>query len=661
MADYERDENLKLWQDLTSDRIPLEDIREAVYIDSREIFQDHTAFMPEETDNRFYIYLNNTHDDDITDFLGTAKYLEELWAETRSPWYYPQDRNLHYDTPDYGDITEYCKSYDGKKLKDRYALQATRALFASRRYAECIEYTDSAFAGFPDTNLMKRMARRYAAGCHVRLGDRQKADSLFAMTGDVWSISKENAVELMAALNPDAPQLMDYIRSNTSDTLMMKKLIPIAERLLKENRIRHKGDWNFLLAYVYNESHNRSSAARTKIYRAISQQFSSEELRDMARSYKMKLDAQAGNRQNLLSDLKWIESRIDPVDRTSDKWIRICRNVIYADWVPRLWKEKDHSTAILLCSYADNLDTAERYYNQSDYTNGRSPVKSITINDIRNSEKHINDLDYGCLSFQLMGSLSSARLSSAYKQIMRDNPLYNFLRHRARTDSDYYNELTGTLALREENYPRAIAYLSKVSEHYLKTMNIDKEGYLSRDPFKPYRSRWSSHGDSKWEYEHSTIRNHYESRCDAKLTFARAMQKYRHEMRFAATPDERGLARLMYAIGRRNSFEECWALTQYWRGEHCGKFEPMLQYWENEFKDKHYGFLYDYNTTVGHKATEKLYEDEKAASLAMLASDEAKAKAHYILGNLPTVVRKYGNTTSAQIIKTSCDNWESWL
>lgn len=132
-------------------------------------------------------------------------------------------------------------------------------------------------------------------------------------------------------------------------------------------------------------------------------------------------------------------------------------------------------------------------------------------------------------------------------------------------------------------------------------------------------------------------------------------------MMYGHTSDERGLSRMMYAIGRRNSFEECWALTQYWRGGCTGIFEPDLQYRGDDFAQKCYAFLYDYEETIGHKTTEKIYDEELKASFAMLETDEAKAKAHFILNNLKTVVKHYGDTSIGKCVKTSCDNWQSWL
>lgn len=670
MADYEREENLKLWQSLISERIPLADIEDVVYHSTVSTFSYYTEYKPEESNNLFYIYLNNSHDNEIIDFLVAAKKIEGSWEIIRSPWHYPRSRDHNYlydETGDFSDLIDFCKKYTGKRLKDRYALQVTRALFASRQYMDCIIYSDSAFIDFPDNNLMKRMAQRYAAGCWNRLGNLERANSLFAQAGDVFSLSTEDPLDYMIRRNPDAPQLIDYIRSHASDTLFMRKVYPKARRLVEKNKVKYPGDWSFILAYIDKEFNQRNTAARKHIVKAMEQKFSSEELKELAHAYRMKLDGHAGYTANLLSDLKWMECMTDVLNRDAKEWIRRCQNIIYVDWIPRLWKNKDYSTAILLCAYADNLDPYRQWYEtwqmDCDVFCESAPYN---IAEMRESEYCINPMDYACLSFQMMGSLSSAQLASAYTCILYNTPLYNFLRRKARTDKDYYYELIGTLALREENYARAEKYLSKVNEHYLKTMNIDKCRYLYRDPFNTYPSRWTAfqpdyEGAETLEWENSTRQHTYKSYPDAKLKFARKMQEYKQQMVYGRTSDERGFARLMYSIGRRNSFEECWALTQYWRGKCVVIFEPDLQYWEDNFAKKNYDFLYDYEKTVGHKVTEKKYNDDIKAALAMLTTDEAKAKANYILNNLKTIIKYYGGTSTAQYIKTSCDNWKSWL
>ena len=478
------------------------------------------------------------------------------------------------------------------------------------------------------------MAGRYVAGCWRRLGDDVRADSLFALAGDVWSLSSDSAVFYMAERFPNTPQLIEYIRHRGNDTVFMRKMEPIVKRVLKRSNIANKGDWYYLLAYIDNEYRVNPSAARACVYSSLQQKFSLDELRDLARAYKMKLDARAGNSRSLVDDLKWIEGKIGVLDENAYEWKRRICNIIYADWVPRLWKNRDYSTAILLCAYADDI----------------YPYSGPSV--------------YGSLSFQLMGSMSSAQLAAAYGNMQASTPLYDFLKRKARTDSDYYNEVIGTLALREGDYVRAERYLSLVSEDYQKTMNIYKDGYLSRDPFTPYTSRWSVvyyDENQHWEYDMQAARHIGRPKLNAKLEFARRMLFYKDTMLQSVTADERGQARLMYAIGRRNSFEECWALTQYWRGDYIGIFYPALQYWDDDFAERKYAFLYDYSHSDEYKKIESEYDSELTAALAMLTSDEARAKAEYLFGNVKTVVKYYGNTSTAKYIKTSCDNWESWL
>ena len=664
MAAYDRDENLRLWQLLTSETIPPDDIEEAVYHDSLDRFYDRIGTGTGDSDNLFYTYLNNAGDMEIVEFLALAKRLEEGWAEIRSPWYYPADRNFMHsprETGDFSRVIERLRGYSGKRLRDRYSLQIARALFASRRYADCIEYTDSAFADIPDDNLMKRMAQRYAAGCWSRLGETSRADSVFARAGDIWSLRADDPVEYMARHNPGARQLIDYIRCNAADTSFMRRIIPIAQRVLRDKRVTNKGDWNFAISYAVNTYDHDARAARKYICRALRESFSSVELSDIARAYRMKLDGLTGRSDNLLADLKWIEGKTDILRPDAETWIRRIRNIIYADWIPGLWKRKDYSVAIMLCAYADNIEHSEGRIPARRYISRKfshNPCESLTVAEIRDSEVFDNDIDYGCLSFQLMGSLSSSELASVYAGMAARSLLFDFLRRKIRTDRDYYYELIGTLALREEKYARAVRYLSKVSDHYLLTMNIDKGGYLSRDPFSPYGSRRINDGDPDGWEDVAAAPHKPASHCRAKLEFARRMQEYQYKKRFSSSADQRGLARLMYAIGRRNSFEECWALTQYWRGW-VGIFEPSLQYWDDGFYKDHYDFLYDYYDTW--RSTEEIYQTEIDASLAMLSSDEARAKAEYILGNLATVVRRYGDTTTARHVRASCDRWSSWL
>lgn len=626
MSDYDREENLRLWQSLTSERIPLEDIEEAVYRDSYERFTHIIENSSEKTTNKFYAYLINTGNSQIISFLDLAKRTEKEWRKASSPWYYPSRESYDYtDDPDFLDcVVDECKDYEGELLRDRYGLQGVRALFASRRYADCIEFYDSYFADIPSDNLMKRMAQRYVAGCMSRLGDKMRADTIFAKAGDIWSLSRFNPLGFMVEINPDAPQIMDYIRSK-ADTATVTAAAVYADRLLRNNLVKNRGDWELVIAFFNNEYKGNPYSARAAIYKAMNQSFSSEELKNLARAYKMRLDARTSDLSCLLADLKWAETLADPIVPGAYEWVERVRNIIYVDCIPNLWNKRDYATALLLAGYADAL--------------------------------HPETSDYGSLFFQMMGSLSSSQLAAAYEKMKSHTPLYDFLRRNIRQDSDFYIELIGTLALREENYEQAVRYLSRVTIGYQTSMNLFTDGWLNKDPFIAYPSRWNKAVNFGWEWPVTDCKTN--SRIDYKLNFANRMMKLKKDMQSAPTADQRGIARLWYAIGRRNSFEECWSLTQYWRG-YVDNFEPGMLY--DERSDCHlYDFLFDYHFTIGHEKTEFIYDKEKEAALAMLQSDEAKAEAQYILGNLKTIIKLYPKTRTAQNVKTSCDNWRTWL
>lgn len=664
LCDFDKQENLRLWQKLTSEKIPLKDIEQAIYKDSKEkvVCDIFYGYRQVGTKNLFYIYLRNTNDSELINFLLAAKDLEERRKEINSPWYYPSSRSYDTETGDFQYIIDICNRYKGDRIKDRYALQTIRALFASHQYDKCIRYFEEAFQGFPDSNLFKRMAMGYVAGCWSRLGNVNRANEYFAMSDDFYSIKSDNSVAFMAEYNPDSPKLMSHIQTCASDSAKFCAIKPVVENVLRNKRAKNLGDWAFALAYMYGEYYSDYHKASQYIHKALYHKFSSDDLYDHAYAYRIKVDAENGDYSSLLADIRWFESKIDMFSSDAKEWNRMMQNIIYSSLIPELWNKKDYATAILLCGYADNLFYTKQYHNEI----GRRgftwtwKYKSQTLDEIRKSEQFRNHLDYRSLSFQLMGSLSSEQLIIAKHKIVNGNTLFAHLKKYARTDSDYFNELIGTLALREENYQRAIGYFATVSEEYYQTMNIYKEGCLDRDPFYAYPNRWIKSDYGEWEAR--TTRKPLPNLQMTKYKFAKRMLELQNQISSGKTANERGLARLKYAIGRRNSFEECWALTQYWRGEYIGLFEPSLNYGSDNSPIKNYdNILYDYKKTIGHEKTEEIYKNEVKKALAMLQTDEHKAEAEYILGNLATIVKHYANTTYARCIKTSCDNWQEWL
>ena len=132
----ERQSNCILWQELTSKDIPLKDIEQVVYKYTLNQMHELSAVQ---SDNMFAEWIKK--DNEIYDFLVLAKMCENTRSLMLDPWYYPSKNDGTYLS--LMDIEERAKTYDGEFLKDRYVLQAIRAMFSNKRYQECIDYWQS--------------------------------------------------------------------------------------------------------------------------------------------------------------------------------------------------------------------------------------------------------------------------------------------------------------------------------------------------------------------------------------------------------------------------------------------------------------------------------------------------------------------------------------
>lgn len=622
-AGRQKNENIALWQSSVLDAYSPEEVEEVVYGMSAEEFAycsngDIRSFCGEVG----HVYEQRT-------LLLLAKELSEFRTSHRDRWYYPLHRSQPNQTTDYDGFIARALAYKGSRYADRYALQAVRAAFAGHRNEYCIHLYDSLFNRFLNDNLFKRMARGYAAGAMARMGRRHEANEIFAQLGDVASVADTNAVEFVALRNPDAPDVMDRILDNAANCDRYgtrRDYGPTAAKVLAQGNASYPGDYEFVLAESeYN--HGRHAEAAARMARAMGLPFSSGDLRNHARAFNMKMKAMQGNRTALEEDVRWMAN----MHRSENGrvWQRMWQNIVYMHWVPVLWQAGAYEEAILFAADADYRD---------------------------------NSSPYASLTFQLMGSLDSHRLEQAYDRILSSqNPLWVHLRTHLRTDRDYWYELVGTLALREEDYGRAARFLGQVGEGYLNSMNIYTDGYLERNFFTPYPERGNPSSLYRGYYDFSVSREPGEDHADAKYRFALEMAKLQHTAQYGENPDRRALAALTYAIGRRNSFEECWALTQYWRGS-TRTFHPQLDDSNDDFSEaEYYPWLYDYCRNEGWTATRERYLSDIEQAMAALTTDDARARALVMLNRYVTAASRYGDTPTAARLRRCCDNIGDWL
>ena len=143
---------------------------------------------------------------------------------------------------------------------------------------------------------------------------------------------------------------------------------------------------------------------------------------------------------------------------------------------------------------------------------------------------------------------------------------------------------------------------------------------------------------------------------DAKLNFAKEMLRLQRMME-SGNPDERGMARIRFALARYNSFNDCWALTQYWNGDanQCN-YRPFYWLWDGEYKELDY--LIELN---GQIPDQKWVDIQIKIGMNELKSHEALAEAQFLMGNYQMVAKKYPNSSVGRYLSTHCDSWDDWL
>ncbi len=619
-------ENIRLWQSQTSQKISAADIREVVYGDTdpdvwhdywTDVLEWHLSGYSERTDNTFLNYLNNAGDDEAANCLMLAKHVARLRADRNSPWYYPaskKDVKSGFDP-----VIATIERYQGKRFYNRYSLQLVRALFASARYDECIAAFNSRFGGVSDNDLMKSMARDYAAGAACRLGNKELAADYFAAVGDIASLkryimSEDSAFDVSVRTCPDSSKLMQFIERKINgidqlyidSTFVRTKILPAARRVLSGKKTRNKALWHYIAAVCEGQFNGNVAAAYWHIRRASAPQ--SAVSNDNIRAYRMLLEARMGMETNLLSDLRWLEGKI--TDLTSPDyryWRRVMEHIVLGHLVPHFAGKGDMITAIQMANYGENM-----------------PGKDM-------------ETIYSNTFFVFMQNQAPETIEQYIASLSSQEPLHRFLNAGGYTDRNYLLDLAGTLYIRHRDYANAVRVLAKVAPSYQNRLNVARREYLNRNPFL-YQA------EGRYTVSKDNLPN-------KKLYFAREMLRLENEFNSSEDNNRRGLARLKYAIGLDNSFNGCWALTSY----HLGDWVVA----ENEDFER---FYTPENTQDYARA--KATSDSKAMiaqALGEITGAESAAQAHYMLYNYRTVAQRYPGTKIGRMMAAQCDAWSDWV
>lgn len=646
-----KETNCRHWQSLTHRDIPLEDIEYVVYTMPLAEYEAFYAMAVYYEDNAFAQWIKR-NDPEIMDFLLLAKRNEHMRFQYSSKWYYP---TMKVGGPvSLEEIVEQSLGSQSVRLRDRYLLQAVRALTTLKRYDECLELWDREISLLPKDNFMRRLCYEYIAGAYYHTGDVERAMLMFASYGDTGSmyyIAKQQDMDLttvdiirysylsgapLSKFSRDIRKMIvdaetfPVVYEFGDKPVVTDEILAIRDLAIEAGgnpNCADRAQWLYIAAYIYMQQGNyaQAKALLSRAEKAPASDYMKESIKVLG----IYLDAltatyNAAYEERLFEQIKWFEERVRLDFNSNDYdyyiWHDFSENYWYSSMTrilsytvaPRYLEKGNPARALQLMNFADYLPykyvTSIDYYVDNDYGYWWT---SSNIEEYRRERGTFNRIDYSTWFFNTINKQTPDAAIAYVERAL--NPISEFDRYLndvGYTSPDFLYDIVGTLCLRHMRYQEAERYFSLVSLDYQYMLNV----MLKRDPFDAL----CPEGDRI---------------LDFRYRFATTMASL--ERGIEATTDQNRRASLLvkFGIGMGNSVTTCWPLTYY--GRNCN----------DDWRDDSVALA------LHNRAIISINE-----ALSAFTDDELKAEALYALGRHYTVVSSYGYTKKAEFVRRHCDN-----
>ncbi len=647
-----KETNCRHWQSLTHRDIPLEDIEYVVYTMPLAEYEAFYAMAVYYEDNAFAQWIKR-NDPEIMDFLLLAKRNEHMRFQYSSKWYYP---TMKVGGPvSLEEIVEQSLASQSVRLRDRYLLQAVRALTTLKRYDECLELWDREISLLPKDNFMRRLCYEYIAGAYYHTGDVERAMLMFASYGDTGSmyyIAKQQDMDLttvdiirysylsgapLSKFSRDIRKMIvnaetfPVVYEFGDKPVVTDEIVAIRDLAIEAGgnpNCADRAQWLYIAAYIYMQQGNytQAKALLSKAEKAPASDYMKESVKVLS----IYLDAltatyNAAYEERLFEQIKWFEEKVH-LDFNSDDydycmWHDFSENYWYSSMTrilsytvaPRYLEMGNPARALQLMNFADYLPykyvTSIDYYVDNDYGYWWT---SSNIEVYRRERGTFNRIDYSTWFFNTINKQTPDAAIAYVERAL--NPISEFDRYLndvGYTSPDFLYDIVGTLCLRHMRYQEAERYFSLVSLDYQYMLNV----MLNRDPFDAL----CPEGDRI---------------LDFRYRFATTMASLERGIEATTDINRRASLLVKFGIGMGNSVTTCWPLTYYgsscnddWRGDSVA-------------------------LALHNRAIISINE-----ALSAFTDDELKAEALYTLGRHYTVVSSYGYTKKAEFVRRHCDNF----
>lgn len=673
------DENCKEWQKLTSETIPLDHIYKVVYEMSLEDIEKIYYNKKSQYVNRFLDWVVK-NDDEILEFLYLAKYNENVRLKKASPWYYPAANDEIGQSLQW--VADFSLANETTYLRDRYLLQAMRALFTLQKYQECIKLWDEEASKLPEDNLMRQLMEQYAVGANVHVKRSENDIVYFANIGDIESVlycanrageklSRIDALTLICQFAPNSPSIPkflqecvrawepdgrmynvgnDYVLSEFTPNDDFYKLFYLCYEMTNNSLVENPAIWHYTYAFL-NDILGNLELATMALARAEEAQ-SDEYLAESIKVMRIYLDAKTSTyddayEQKLYAQLQWLDQKISnnitPAVEyfTADGyrlisfesyyyWNDMLRRILLSEVCPRMIESGKTTRALQLANMADNwllkLVDKQSCWNYNNEL-GKWEVNYIALQSYRYSRSMWNAYDYRNHFFELIDAVDLHAALDYNNNLKSPQTEFDlFLNSRSYTDENYLNDIIGTKYLRCQEYELAMEYLGKVSYSYAQHLNV----YLDVNPFYnsmsyTYPSGWRSFYGTSFKYD-----------------FAADMCRLESKIVKETDKDRQAKLLLDYASAIKESFGASWPITQYYKG---------TSFYGQVCKKR--DWRYDEYT----KSAMAYVQDLVSAACDLFTDVDKAAQVQYNYGNFWTVATKYPSTRYAKTVKGYCDVW----
>lgn len=640
-----RKENLRLWQELSSPRIPQADIDSVVYSwDMSRLAQLAKAAKDSKAaekaidvlcKNAFAKWIVDHKDSEAAQYLLLAKDCERVMKSQNSLWYYYVEGD-EQTTLLAGKARKDAASYKGTRLADRYALLRIRALFASKHYGECIKVWETQKQVFSPGAIHDK-AEGYAAGAYAMTGKEDRARKIYTRLHDYESIlaldkvtTTADRLSVCASLWPDDTYTLSLLQQEINeveeglcfwweedDAKIYTNILKTVKKALRHRNIKSRAEWNYAAAFLEEKLGHKHQALSylRKAQKCNPNADLNDAMRVLGIYIHVKYSKVYDDRLEkwLVGELNWIaekaKSNLTPQKQQQLKMtamddVNIGFSIYYWD---DMMRKIVLGQVVPLCVRSHYNVRALQYANMGE--NHLSHIIHLTDGSERWRD-YRNDY---FLNLDSLGVKSVERL--IYRMQNPESPTDTLVSRYGYTSMPYLYEIAGTQMIASMRYREAVKYLSKVPAAFLESTNYES----TRDPFDPKKMRWQK--------EDKLYKQH----------FAQKMAALEEKMRSATNPNDRAEAMLEYVAGLENSVTRCWSLTSYYWGDWSNY--PMYSRNFNRRIDN----IVNRSKKLKRKAF-KMFTDKERASNALCNFCMFK-----------TAARLYPDTRSGRLVRSKCD------